>query len=78
MDETFRTGEPVFIDPIGGPPALRGMADRVRRDDGGKMVDLDGLGQVPRAWVRQDQRSNRKRPWTDDEPHPLSSSSPGQ
>jgi hypothetical protein len=77
MAETFRTGDPVYIDPVGSPSALRGMADRVRRDEGGPRVDLDGLGQVPRAWVLQDQRSNRKRPWSDDDPNPVSASSPG-
>jgi hypothetical protein len=77
MEEVFRTGDPVFIDPVDGPQALRGIADRVRRDDGGSKVELEGLGQVPRAWVRQEQRSNRKRPWSDDEPQTLPSSLPG-
>jgi hypothetical protein len=74
MEEGFRIGEPVFIDPIDAPPALRGLADRVRRDDGGETVDLDGLGQVPRAWVHAEQRSNRKRPWAESQPETLSSS----
>jgi hypothetical protein len=75
MEKPFHIGEPVFIDAAVAPRALHGIADRVRRDDGGDTVDLAGLGQVPRAWVQPERRSNRKRPWTDGEPSATSADS---
>ena len=75
MEKEFHMGEPVFIDAAAAPRALHGIADRVRRDEGGDTVDLAGLGRVPRAWVRSERRSNRKRPWR--EAQPQSSPVPG-
>jgi len=63
MGETFEVGEPVYVDAADGPVHLRGVTDRVSRDDGGDTVELALLGAVPRANIRRERRAQQKRPW---------------
>ena len=63
MDDVFEVGEAVYVDVVDGPAHLRGVTDHVSRDDRGDTVELAFLGSVPRASVRRERRTRRKRPW---------------